>query len=140
MLTETTGDIWSYVETHRIIIPTNQLGVMGAGLALAAKKRYPGLQTAYQQAFRSGYDKRLPWCSNSYTDLILAPTKRHWRDKSRIEDVANLLIELSKIEGGPFACPELGCGLGGLKWMDTAPLYKVLELIPQDWTIVHPNR
>lgn len=135
---EVTGDIWSYVLTHRIIIPTNQAGVMGAGLALAAKQRYPGIQTAYQQALHTGHDKRMPWSSIDYPDLILAPTKRHWRDKSRLDDLATLLTELSKVEGGPFALPEMGCGLGGLAWSQTAPLYSVFEARCTLWVVVHP--
>ncbi len=59
-LIEVTGDIWTYVPTHRIVIPTNILGVMGAGLALAAKQKYPGIQAAYQHALSSMPDKRVP--------------------------------------------------------------------------------
>src|SRR5665213_2197185 len=138
MITETTGDIWSYVGTHKIIIPTNQIGVMGAGLALAAKQRYPGLQTAYMQARKTGHDKRCPWMSIDFADLIMAPTKRHWKDKSRLDDVADILIKLSKIEGGPFAIPEMGCGLGGLAWNLTKGLYKVFEGVSTEWIVVHP--
>lgn len=139
MLIETTGDLFSYVGTHRIIIPTNQLGVMGAGLALEAKKRYPGIQTAYQQALKIGYDKRNPWMSDDYADIILAPTKRHWKDKSRLEDVANILTKLSTLQGGPFALPEMGCGLGGLEWKLTKGFHKVFEAVHTEWVVVHPQ-
>lgn len=138
MLTETTGDIWSYVLTHRIVIPTNILGVMGAGLALAAKQKYPGIQTAYQHALDTLPDKRVPWWSDAFPDLILAPTKRHWVDKSRYQDVADILVKLSKMQGGPFALPEMGCGLGGLTWSLTHGLYKVFENVPTEWVVVHP--
>lgn len=139
MITETTGDLFSYVGTHRVVIPTNQLGVMGAGLALAAKKRYPGIQTAYQQALRTGHDKRNIWMSVDYPDLILAPTKRHWQDRSILEDVADTLTQLSKIKGGPFAIPEMGCGLGGLDWNLTKGFYKVFETTTTEWVVVHPT-
>lgn len=140
MLTETTGDIWSYVPTHRIIIPTNQLGVMGAGLALAAKQYYPGIQTAYQQALKAQHDKASPWMSLDYPDVILAPTKRHWKDKSRLDDVADILKKLSLLSPGPFAIPEMGCGLGGLRWAQVYPLYKVFETVGTEWCICHPTR
>lgn len=144
MLNEAIGDIWSYVATHRIVIPTNQIGVMGAGLALAAKQRYPGIQAAYQQALKTSHDKRRPWMSNDYPDLILAPTKRHWREKSNISDLGDVLWELSKIQGGPFALPEMGCGLGGLHWTDTRGLYHVFNAhfgvpIKAEWIVVHPT-
>jgi hypothetical protein len=140
MITETTGDIWSYVATHKIIIPTNRLGVMGAGLALAAKQRYPGIQTAYQQALLFGHDKGSPWYSDNYAEVILAPTKRHWKDKSRIEDVADILSKLSQMPGGPFVIPEMGCGLGGLSWELTKGFYKVFEKISPEWIVVHPPK
>jgi O-acetyl-ADP-ribose deacetylase (regulator of RNase III) len=141
MLNETIGDIWSYAETHRIVIPTNILGVMGAGLALQAKQRYPGVQTAYQSwlaAQRATDNPYTPWCSKSFPDLILAPTKRHWKDKSRLKDVADVLEKLSKIEGGPFALPEMGCGLGGLSWAQVHPFCQVFVGVKAEWVVVHP--
>jgi hypothetical protein len=137
-LIETTGDIWTYVPTHRIVIPTNQLGIMGAGLALAAKQKYPGIQTAYQHALHSMPDKGIPWMDERFADLVLAPTKRHWKDDSRIEDVADILLKLSKMQGGPYALPEMGCGLGRLTWGVTKGLYKVFEEVPTEWVVVHP--
>lgn len=136
-LIEVTGDIWTYVPTHRIVIPTNILGVMGAGLALAAKQKYPGIQAAYQHALSSMPDKRVPWMDERFADLILAPTKRHWVDNSRLKDVADILVKLSKMQGGPYAIPEMGCGLGGLAWDVTKGLYKVFETAPAEWVLVH---
>lgn len=138
MITETTGDIWSYLGSHKIVIPTNQIGVMGAGLALQTKQKFPGIQTAYQAFLRVTHDKATPWCDNNFPSLILATTKRHWKDKSRIDDVADILIKLSKMSGGPFALPEMGCGLGGLSWQLTKGLYKVFETTSTEWIVVHP--
>jgi hypothetical protein len=142
-LTETTGDIWSYAPTHRIVIPTNRLGVMGAGLALQAKQKYPGIQNAYQAALATMHDKALPWWDNRFPDLVLAPTKRHWRDKSDPKDLMWVLSALSDIEGGPFALPEMGCGLGGLKWENTRGFYHVFIAhfgvpVKSEWVVVHP--
>lgn len=138
MLIEVYGDIWNYVHTHKIIIPTNQLGIMGAGLALAAKKKFPGIQNDYQAALPSLSSRAIPWVPVNFPELILAPTKRHWREKSRLEDVRIVLRELSHIEGGPFAIPEMGCGLGGLKWKSVYPLYDVFRPTKQEWVLVHP--
>jgi len=138
-LIETTGDIWTYVPTHRIVIPTNTLGVMGAGLALAAKQKYPGIQDAYKWALTFMPDKRVPWWDKRFPDLILAPTKRHWVDKSRPQDVADILLKLSKMQGGPYAIPEMGCGLGGLAWEFTKGFYKVFETAQTEWVLVHPQ-
>jgi hypothetical protein len=138
MINETIGDIWSYVGTHKIVIPTNQIGVMGAGLALQAKEKYPGIQKAYQCYLKTEAYKNTVWCSDNYPDLVLAPTKRHWKDKSRLEDVVDILIKLSTLQGGPFALPEMGCGLGGLEWHLTEGFYKVFEKVHTKWVVVHP--
>jgi O-acetyl-ADP-ribose deacetylase (regulator of RNase III) len=65
---------------------------------------------------------------------LLFPTKRHWRDDSRIEDIeAGLkwLQEHYQREGiKSLAVPALGCGLGGLEWHDVGPLMcKYLSVI-----------
>jgi O-acetyl-ADP-ribose deacetylase (regulator of RNase III) len=52
--------------------------------------------------------------------IINFPTKRHWRGKSRIEDIESGLRALSeetrRLGLQSIAVPPLGCGLGGLNW------------------------
>ena len=52
--------------------------------------------------------------------LLLRKPKRHWRDPSRIEDIAAGLDDLAGVLRrhaiGSVAIPPLGCGLGGLPW------------------------
>jgi O-acetyl-ADP-ribose deacetylase (regulator of RNase III) len=52
--------------------------------------------------------------------IINFPTKRHWREKSRIEDIeaglAALREELRSRRVLSIAIPRLGSGLGGLDW------------------------
>src|SRR5258708_9696374 len=52
--------------------------------------------------------------------IINFPTKRHWRGKSRIEDIASglkaLVAEIRKRGIRSIALPPLGSGLGGLDW------------------------
>lgn len=139
MISETTGNIWSYLGSHKIVIPTNQIGVMGAGLALQAKKKCPGIQESYIIFLRGLSNRNIPWIPSKYPNIILAPTKRHWKDKSRIDDVADILIKLSQMSDGPFALPEMGCGLGGLSWQLTKGLYKVFETNSTEWIVVHPS-
>jgi O-acetyl-ADP-ribose deacetylase (regulator of RNase III) len=58
--------------------------------------------------------------------VVNFPTKRHWRDMSRIEDIEAGLVALVqevKERGiSSIAIPPLGCGLGGLDWGDVRPL------------------
>jgi O-acetyl-ADP-ribose deacetylase (regulator of RNase III) len=58
--------------------------------------------------------------------IINFPTKRHWRDTSRLEDVRSGLVDLiehvQRHDIRSVAMPALGCGLGGLDWKDVRPL------------------
>ena len=52
--------------------------------------------------------------------IINFPTKRHWRSRSRYEDIvagsSALVQELRDRNIHSIAIPPLGCGLGGLNW------------------------
>ena len=53
--------------------------------------------------------------------IINFPTKRHWRDPSRIEDIesglAALVEEIQRQSIRSIATPAIGAGLGGLSWI-----------------------
>jgi O-acetyl-ADP-ribose deacetylase (regulator of RNase III) len=57
--------------------------------------------------------------------IINFPTKRHWRGKSRIEDIdAGLVALVEEIRSRnirSIAIPPLGSGLGGLEWSEVRP-------------------
>lgn len=94
-----------------IVIPVNCVGVMGRGLALEFRKRYPSRTSAYMQACNAKA-LRPGVLAHSFingTRFVFFPTKRHWRDPSRLEDVIMGL-------DASVAIPALGCGLGGLSW------------------------
>jgi O-acetyl-ADP-ribose deacetylase (regulator of RNase III) len=52
--------------------------------------------------------------------IINFPTKRHWRGKSRMEDIESglkaLVEDIHKYDIRSIAIPPLGSGLGGLNW------------------------
>lgn len=58
--------------------------------------------------------------------IVNFPTKRHWRDKSRIEDIQSglraLIEDVRRLGIRSIAVPPLGCGLGGLNWRDVRPM------------------
>jgi O-acetyl-ADP-ribose deacetylase (regulator of RNase III) len=58
--------------------------------------------------------------------IINFPTKRKWRENSRMEDIeaglAALVGELRRLKVSSVAVPPLGCGLGGLDWSKVLPL------------------
>jgi O-acetyl-ADP-ribose deacetylase (regulator of RNase III) len=109
---------------------------MGKGLALAFKKKYPGMMPAYEKACASGQmkpgsvqligvDRKTGLkASPGKADLLIAnvATKDHWRDPSKIEWVDRGLEKLAgamKVRNlKSVAIPMLGSGLGGLDWKD----------------------
>lgn len=140
MLNECKCNIWSLLGTHKIVVTTNLLGVMGAGLARQAKQRYDGIELYYRWWLRVYGSKGKFICeSEFYPDVVLFPTKTDWRLNSNLMLIERGLSELSQCTNGPYAIPELGCGLGKLKWEQVKPLYEVLRPSKTEFLIVHPG-
>ena len=125
MITYKTGDILS--ETADALVNTvNCVGVMGRGVALQFKRAFPDNFKAY--AARCERDQMRPGTVFVFETgtvvpphyIINFPTKRHWRGKSRIEDIESglksLAREISSRGIRSVALPPLGSGLGGLHW------------------------
>ena len=127
MLYFVTGNFWERSADVRVN-PVNCVGVMGAGVARQFKERYPEMFLDYRLACRRGDVKPGKLHIFQVLDCTIAnfPTKRDWRDRSRLEDVESGLVALAECLGrlGPVrvTLPALGCGLGGLVWADVKPL------------------
>ena len=126
----TTGDIFTS-RCQAIVNPVNCVGVMGAGLALQFKRRFPDNFASYADACRAG--SIAPGRMHVFDTgaehpryIVNFPTKRHWRDPSRLDDIARGLDALDRVisEHGirSIAIPPLGSGLGGLAWDEVRPL------------------
>lgn len=120
-----TGDILAE-DVEALVNTVNCVGVMGRGIALQFKKRFPDNFRAYSQACRREelqpgrmfvFETR---CLANPRYVINFPTKRHWRANSRLDDIEAGLVDLSRQirERGirSVAIPPLGSGLGGLNW------------------------
>lgn len=100
----------------------NCVGAAGKGLALQFKRKFPANNKDYVELCRRGEVKAgQPYLFKGSTPWILNfPTKRHWKDPSKIEWIETGLAYLSEnykkwgIES--LSIPKLGCGLGGLDW------------------------
>ncbi len=118
--------------TSDLLVNTvNCVGVMGKGVALAFKNRFPKIMPAYQQAcrqkiLRPGRCMIWPIPEQPIQGWVAMATKDHWRDPSRIEWVASALDELADLAGQAgirsIALPPPGCGNGGLSWRTVEPL------------------
>lgn len=110
-----------------LVNPVNCVGVAGKGLALAFKERFPLAYEAYKADCASGR-LRIGTCTVHETDaaspryIVNFPTKAHWRDRSRLQDINEGLDSLVNIvkdrQIQSLAVPALGCGLGGLGWKE----------------------
>lgn len=119
------GNIF-HSEADALVNTVNCVGVMGRGLALQFKKTFPENYDEYKQACDRGevVPGRMfitePKPSGTPNFIVNFPTKRHWKDKSRLVDIESGLVDLSeeidmrRIKS--IAIPPLGCGLGGLHW------------------------
>lgn len=113
-----------------IVNPVNCVGVMGKGLALAVRNRYPEVFDKYVIACQSGKMGigKLQLVKMTDRWILNFPTKKHWRGTSKLEFIEAGLKKFVKtyrrrhITSAAF--PPLGCGQGGLKWDEVEPLMR----------------
>lgn len=130
MIELTSGDILRD-DSDAIVNTVNCVGIMGRGIALQFKNAWPENFKAYQAACKR--DEVQPGLMFVYEVgqlttprfIVNFPTKRHWRGKSRIEDIEsglNALVSEIRARGiRSVAIPPLGSGLGGLDWREVRP-------------------
>jgi O-acetyl-ADP-ribose deacetylase (regulator of RNase III) len=127
MIKFVSGDILA-ADVEALVNTVNCVGIMGRGIALQFKNAFPANFKAYEaacarQEVRPG--RMFVFETGTMTNphfIINFPTKRHWRGKSRIEDIETGLSALAEEVRArrirSIAVPPLGSGLGGLNWND----------------------
>lgn len=122
-----TGDM--FAGKHDILVNTvNCVGVMGTGVALAFRERYPEMYKEYRKACEVSAIRigRIAVWRTISEWVVNFPTKRHWRDKSEYEYIESGLQSLrnylSEQGNVSVAVPALGCGHGGLDWNRVRPM------------------
>jgi O-acetyl-ADP-ribose deacetylase (regulator of RNase III) len=142
----TVGDLFAS-RAQTLVNTVNCVGVMGKGVALGFKQRFPGMYRDYVERCRR-HEVRLgrpylykeviaPWILNF-------PTKDHWRAVSRLSDIADGLEYLTKHYKAwgitSLAVPPLGCGNGQLDWNVIGPtLYRYLDQLDIPVEMYAPN-
>lgn len=121
------GDILT-AGTDALVNTVNCVGIMGRGIALQFKNAYPANFKAYAAACKRGEVQPGRMFIHDTHELagprfiINFPTKRHWKGKSRMEDIESGLValadEVRTRSIRSIAIPPLGSGLGGLFWPD----------------------
>lgn len=131
MIKLTSGNLLE-CETEALVNTVNCDGYMGKGIALQFKQAFPKNYKAYYKACKLGEvqpGKMHIFETQSQQNpkyIINFPTKRHWKEKSRLEDIKTglnaLSLDIQHYEIRSIAIPPLGCGLGGLNWKDVHPM------------------
>lgn len=121
------GDLLK-ADAEAVVNTVNCVGVMGRGIALQFKNAFPENFKAYAAAckreeVRPG--RMFVFETGTITNpkyIINFPTKRHWKGKSRMEDIESgltaLVREIRDRRIDSVAIPPLGSGLGGLDWLE----------------------
>jgi O-acetyl-ADP-ribose deacetylase (regulator of RNase III) len=146
MIEAGSGDLLD-ADVEALVNTVNTVGVMGKGLALQFKRRFPANFAAYAAACKRGdveigrmlvVETKEP-AGPRY--IINFPTKKHWRDPSQLEYVgaglSALVDEIRAFGVHSIAVPSLGCGLGGLAWSDVEPLIeRAVATLPEVRVVV----
>lgn len=131
MIRYTSGDILQS-EADALVNTVNCVGIMGRGIALQFKKAFPKNFEDYKSACDRGdvvpgkmfITERKALTAPRF--IVNFPTKRHWRGKSKIEDIQSglsaLRQQIDELGIKSIAIPPLGSGLGGLNWPDVREL------------------
>ena len=128
----------------------NTEGVMGKGIALQFRRKYPEMFQSYEKACKAGEVRLghihifdLGGLAGGPRWIFNFPTKGHWRERSRMGDIDTGLTDLSaqiaRLGIKSIAMPALGCGNGGLDWMTVRPLIEArLGRLPELRVLLFP--
>lgn len=147
MIEYTSGNIL-YADAEALVNTVNCVGIMGRGIALQFRNAFPKNFKAYETACRSQEvqpGRMFVYATGELANpkyIINFPTKRHWRGKSRMEDIDAGLVDLQaviyRLGIRSIAIPPLGSGLGGLQWEDVKPrIYEALHAMPGVQVLVY---
>jgi O-acetyl-ADP-ribose deacetylase (regulator of RNase III) len=116
------------IDPEIVCIPTcrelNSRGelIMGAGLALEFKNKFPMLPSIFGEALRANPNAGviLTKFPEAVVSIAAVPSKNKWREPADIQlinESLNCLVDYVNIHGvSTVLLPRLGCGLGGLNW------------------------
>lgn len=139
-------------EVEAVVNTVNTVGIMGKGIALMFKERFP---KNFEEYVRACKKKEVRIGKMFVTDsdelfgpkwIINFPTKTHWRVRTQLnwiqEGMNDLVQTIVERNIRSIAVPPLGCGNGGLEWHSVRPIIvAALEGVPDlDARIYEPTR
>jgi uncharacterized protein YwgA/O-acetyl-ADP-ribose deacetylase (regulator of RNase III) len=115
-------------DAQTLVNTVNTVGVMGKGIALDFKKRFPAMFDDYAERCKRNevrLGKPYPYYLPDGRIILNFPTKDHWRSVSRLDAIVSglKLLEANYKRWGitSIAVPPLGCGNGQLEWRVVGP-------------------
>ncbi|MCX8519351.1 MAG: macro domain-containing protein [Methylophilaceae bacterium] len=125
-----------------IVNTVNCVGVMGKGIALQFKQKWPANFAFYAKVCQRGEVKigqMLVYDSGGLLQpnfIINFPTKQHWRSASQLawieSGLLDLVAQVRRLGIRSIAIPPLGCGNGRLDWKEVKALIKnAFEAVPE---------
>jgi len=147
MITYGAGDLLQ-ADTDVLVNTVNCVGVMGKGIALQFKRRYPDMFDAYQKACKRGeiaIGKMFVYETGQLDGpvyIVNFPTKKHWRAPSQLAYIDAGLTDLIRVirdlKITSIAVPALGAGNGGLDWREVEPrLVDAFAALPEVRVVVY---
>ena len=140
---EVVGNIWDFhKQGYWIVITTNNTvksngeAVMGGGIALQAKQKFPRLPARVGRLL--GEYGNVPQPLHNFR-LITFPVKYHWSEKANLDLIRNSCESL--VEGMKLLDLDIlymvrpGCGNGGLDWKDVKPILE--KYLDDRFTVVN---
>lgn len=133
-------------QAQAIVNTVNCVGIMGKGVALAFKRKYPEMYRDYvTRCNNREVEIGKPYVYKAEDHIVVNfPTKQHWRSVSRLSDIVtglrHLQAHLNEWGITSIALPPLGCGNGQLDWSVVGPtLHKHLSTfgIPVELYVPH---
>lgn len=127
-----------------LVNTVNCVGVMGKGVALAFKNRFPAIMPPYQKVcrdrvLRPGGTVLFALPGHSGRHWAAMATKDHWRNPSQLPWIVSGLQDLARearaVGARSIALPPPGCGQGGLDWRTVEPL--VLDILGRFDLTIH---
>jgi O-acetyl-ADP-ribose deacetylase (regulator of RNase III) len=130
MISFTQGNLLE-ARAEALVNTVNTVGVMGKGIALMFKERFPENFRRYAAACKAKEVRTGRMFVTEISELdgprwiVNFPTKQHWKGVSRMEWITEGLQDLRRFvkENGvkSIAIPPLGAGNGGLIWSEVRP-------------------
>lgn len=144
---EIKGNLWDYHKgTNWVVIPTNGFvrndgtAVMGRGTAAQCANKFPAMPGMLGTSIKNSGNKVYSY--GSPYRIFTFPVKHNWFDLAQPDlikkSVEELLYWVKEWGLEDVYMPQVGCGNGGLVWVDVRPL--LVKKLDDRFTVIEYSR